>query len=145
MKIPSGVVVPPIIVDTREQLPYTFDEHPTMIQKLDTGDYSLQGFEDDFAVERKELGDFLNCVGQHRERFVRELERGRDLRRLYVVVEATIREIAHELYISKINPNSVFGSVVAWESRNDSIRFLFAGDRELGEKMTRTILFRHYS
>ena len=34
-----------IIIDTREQKPWVFPGHTTAVQKLDTGDYSVEGLE----------------------------------------------------------------------------------------------------
>lgn len=42
-----------IIVDTREQQPWTFEEYVVANKKLDTGDYSIEGLQDFFAIERK--------------------------------------------------------------------------------------------
>ena len=42
-----------IIIDTREQLPWEFGFHTTSRKKLDTGDYSIQGMESIFTIERK--------------------------------------------------------------------------------------------
>lgn len=43
-----------IIVDTREQLPWEFGNHTTSRQKLDTGDYSIEGLEHLLSIERKQ-------------------------------------------------------------------------------------------
>lgn len=42
-----------IIVDTREQQPWTFDNYTTASKKLDTGDYSIDGLQHVLAIERK--------------------------------------------------------------------------------------------
>lgn len=42
-----------IIIDTREQTPWEFGLHTTAHRKLDTGDYSIEGFESILAIERK--------------------------------------------------------------------------------------------
>jgi ERCC4-type nuclease len=42
-----------IIVDTREQMPWEFGLHTTSRTKLDTGDYSIDGFQNLLAIERK--------------------------------------------------------------------------------------------
>ena len=61
-----------ILIDTREQAPFTFqgyevDPEPAT---LPCGDYSLPGFEDRAAVERKKLNDLVGClVGKDRDRF----------------------------------------------------------------------------
>lgn len=42
-----------IIVDTREQQPWTFSNYTTAHKKLDTGDYSIEGLETILTIERK--------------------------------------------------------------------------------------------
>jgi ERCC4-type nuclease len=71
----------PIIVDTREQTPLPFRRFQTRGGALLSGDYSVAGLEQLFAVERKSIGDVVACcVGQNRERFERELHRLRGFR-----------------------------------------------------------------
>ena len=50
-----------IIIDTREQEEYSFSCSSTK-KKLAAGDYSIEGFENRVAVERKSLDDFVNTV-----------------------------------------------------------------------------------
>jgi ERCC4-type nuclease len=72
-----------ILIDTREQEPYTFTgyEAATETATLPRGDYSLPGFQDRAAIERKSLNDLIGCLmGKDRERFERELARGRHYR-----------------------------------------------------------------
>ena len=132
---------PAIVVDTREQAPYTFDR-PTEIRGLKTGDYSIVGLEDTHAVERKEINDFIGCCGKSRDRFERELERSEGMRRLWVVIEGTARDISTGRFRSMIIPESVIGSIVSWENRFDAVRFVFASDRETGKRFTEKLLLR---
>lgn len=134
---------PALVIDTREppDTRYQF-EHPTVVTKLDTGDYSIVGLEGCVAVERKELGDFIGCVGNSRDRFSRELARSNGMRRLWVVIEATLSDIAVGNYRSQINTSAVLGSIAAWENRFDSARFVFAGSRSLGQHFTFRLLTR---
>jgi DNA excision repair protein ERCC-4 len=84
-----------IVVDTREQTPYLFDKADiiTHVDTLPIGDYSIQGFQDRVAVERKTLDDLVGClVGKNRDRFERELQKGRYLDLFVVVVEDTMNE-----------------------------------------------------
>lgn len=49
-----------IIQDTREQCGYDFAKYPEVVCEtgtLDTGDYSLPGFTDKIAIERKTIDD----------------------------------------------------------------------------------------
>src|SRR5260370_30850848 len=79
---------PVIVVDTREQEPLSFHRLKAVCGTLISGDYSVAGLEELFAVERKTVSDLVGCcMGENRERFERELHRLRGFRfkRLLVV------------------------------------------------------------
>ena len=122
-----------IIVDSREQTPFTFHhdkyaEVEVVQGSLDTGDYSLVGLQDKVAVERKSLPDLVACLGRERERFERELQRAAALDAFAVVVEASWQDLATGSYRSQINPHSACQSVLAFSCRY-RVPFLFAGSR----------------
>lgn len=130
-----------IIVDTREQNPFTFsgawyaDKHvETMPGTLSVGDYSLAGLTDRVAVERKELGDLVQCLGRERDRFERELMRAAALDAFAVVIEAPWSDLAGGRYRSQLNPHSACQSILAFAGRY-RIPFLFAGTRQAAEYM----------
>lgn len=62
-----------LIIDSREQAPYDFATYDVDTEPgtLHTGDYSLAGFEDRVAIERKSLDDLIACLCVGRERFER--------------------------------------------------------------------------
>ena len=108
-----------ILIDTREQLPWEFKSIKTSPKALKTGDYSLrfldQDFDNDIALERKTLDDFVGCCGIHRKRFERELERSMEMPHFFIIIEGSWKEIEMGYYHSKINPNSVIGSILSWQ------------------------------
>ena len=56
-----------IIVDTREQTPWEFGFHNTAKRKLDTGDYSMEGYESLFTIERKRsVSEIANNLSENR-------------------------------------------------------------------------------
>jgi ERCC4-type nuclease len=61
--------------------------------KLETGDLALSVIPEGAVVERKTPGDMARCIGADRERFEKELKRGRCLGRMIVVVEGTLANI----------------------------------------------------
>jgi len=78
-----------IIVDTREKHPWTFDGLEgieTISQKLDTGDYAIEGREDLLCIERKESVSEIagNIV---KPRFWNEMERMQDYRWKFLLLE----------------------------------------------------------
>ena len=56
-----------IIVDTREQQPWSFDHHVVSCEKLDTGDYSVRGLENTLCIERKKsVSEIANNITEKR-------------------------------------------------------------------------------
>lgn len=127
-----------VVVDTREQAPWSFDgasvyEGTVVVQgSLQSGDYSLEGFENLVACERKSLPDLVQCLGRERPRFARELERARGLDAFAVVVEGSWQELAQGQYRSQLNPHSACQSVAAFMARM-RVPFWFCGTRAAAE------------
>lgn len=141
-------IIPPFIQDTREQTPWKFG-HQTIIQKLEVGDYSVDGIQDKVCVERKRHEELVNCFcGDNRDRFQRELERGANLHRLHVVVEASFKgviECLYENWPSAMHPAAIRGTIAAWENRYNHVRFWFCGDRETAQTWTEHLLKRAWA
>lgn len=119
-----------ILVDTREQTPWTFEGQGfTLIKRhLDTGDYSIEGLEHSVSIERKSLDDWTGSCIHDRARFYKELERLRSFRFRAVVVEAGIREIMGGHYNSQAHPQAVLG-FVAEVCVQQSVPVYLAGSR----------------
>ena len=130
-----------IIVDTREQKPYTFDcftNVRAIKNKLRFGDYSVKGFEYDIVVERKTLADYIQSITNNRERFIRELvEISKRYLQSAVVVEGNfndiigIRDSSGHSYLENhpgVNPSSLLGTTLSIQC-NLGIPVFFAGDR----------------
>ena len=133
-------VMPRIVVDTREQQPYAFENS---IQKgLKAGDYSLEGFEDSVAVERKSKADAYSSLGVGRERFKREFERLSKYPFAAVVIECSLEDFLNPPPLSKMNPKSAIESLNSW-SIEFGVHVKFAGTRELGMDTTQSYL-RHF-
>lgn len=129
-----------VIQDSREQAPYAFTAPryagtTVEVVMLRTGDYSLHGLMDKVAVERKELGDLVQCLGRERERFERELQRGAALDAFCVVVEASFEDLAKGRYRSQLKPHAACQSVLAFSGRY-RVPFFFAGSRVAAEYVT---------
>lgn len=127
-----------IVIDTREQLPYSF-QFESIRSALKTGDYSLIGLETTIAIERKSLDDFIGCITTGRDRFEKELSRADLLEKFWVVIEANLTSIEKGLYRSKVNPESVLGTLAAWSNRY-KVGFIFADNRISGQKITERLL-----
>jgi ERCC4-type nuclease len=91
-----------IVVDTREQKPFVFRKSKTVEgvvrKKLDVGDYSIEGYEDKIAFERKSALDLCGTAGKGHARFKRELERSKKLEYFGIVVECPFSDMQDECF-----------------------------------------------
>lgn len=133
-----------IVVDTREQNPFDFIRCGCAAERgtLKTGDYSLSGFEDRVAVERKTLTDLIGCFTDGRERFEAELARMREFESCAVVVESPFRALAKGRYRSGMSPFAAVQSVLSM-TQKFRMPFLFAESRVQAEFITFHFL-RHF-
>ncbi|MFW6052967.1 MAG: ERCC4 domain-containing protein [Desulfosalsimonas sp.] len=131
-----------IITDSREQAPYTFDRWQVEVERagLPAGDYSLAGFMDRVAVERKSIDDLVNCLKEkERDRFERELAKLRVYELGAVIVEANLQDLAKGFYKSEMKPHAALQSVTAFYVRY-GVPFLFCGNRAGAEYITYSLL-----
>jgi ERCC4-type nuclease len=125
--------LPTIVIDSREQDPLSFS-FPTITTGLPTGDYSVAGLEDDFAVERKSIPDLVGSLTSGRERFMRELQRllAYPFRRLLVI--GSEEEIAGAKWKhSKANPTAILHSLHAIEARG--VPVVYAANSRLASSL----------
>ena len=132
---------PTIVIDTREQAPLSFTM-PTETGTLVTGDYSIKGLEKFVAIERKSPDDLVGCLknGQ-RERFERELSRGRGLDYFAVVVETDLADLAGGKYRSRMNPKAVVQSLLAFSIRY-KLPVFFCPGRDYAARVTESLLVK---
>ena len=141
--MPKVAPPPTILVDTREQLPWSFSGRlvcdllggpfRTLRGTLHTGDYSVAGIEWRVAIERKSLPDFIACVASgERERFWEELRRLREFEICAVIIEASLLDVEIGAYRSQARPQSVIASALAIVA-DFGIPIWWAGSRESAE------------
>jgi len=131
-----------IIVDTREQAPLKF-ALPSEQGTLTTGDYSIKGLERFVAIERKTPDDLVACLknGQ-RERFERELSRGKGLDYFALVVESELAGLANGRYRSKMIPKAVIQSLMAFSVRY-RLPIFFCPDRDYATRIVESLLTKY--
>jgi len=147
MKFGLGLYILHLIVDSREQAPYTFsgDKYPDLSVEtgtLQTGDYSLSGLTDMVAIERKSLDDLAGSLTTGRERFKRELARSKGLDFFSLVIEADMDQVARHEYRSQMKPKALIQSLFAFQVRYD-LNVIWAGSRERGEYATYSLLQKY--
>ena len=118
-----------IICDTRErdhhvEEYFTEKKIPTIVRKLDTGDYSAQigdlTLERAVAIERKRnLDELCQNMTADRDRFEREFVRAKayGLHIFLIVENATWTDIMLGNYRSKLSSKSLSASIFSWLAR----------------------------
>ena len=130
-----------ILIDTREQLPYEFGI-PSEVGAIPAGDYSIMGLENHIAIERKELNDLIGCLTTDRDRFERELFKGRSLDYFCLVIECSLSDLVNGHYRSKINPKSAIQSLLAFSVRY-RLPIFFCENRKYGSRVTESLLCKY--
>jgi DNA excision repair protein ERCC-4 len=120
-----------LTLDTREPDPWPWERFlppgwSLIREGLETGDVCVARLPDGVCVERKSPPDLAACLGRERERFERELRRGRHCGRLLVIVEGDFDDVARAA--QGMHRNAVVGTVAAWSVRY--CPFIFAGSVE---------------
>jgi len=137
-----------IIVDSREQTPFEYED--SVVKKLDAGDYSVEDYEDEIAVERKGIGDAISSVLQGRVRFEKEWNRAKELKRFFIVIEGTQEMIKKEIirlsYLDNGNPSriernikSVLHTYIHWSAKY-GVPVFFCEGREEARSLTFELL-----
>jgi ERCC4-type nuclease len=142
---------PVVIVDTREQNPFTFAGFTNWIggvvaRALPAGDYSVEGMESLLALERKSLSDLVGSVISGRERFLRECERLAGLPYKAILIEATYEEVNSPYHqYTTAHPNAISGACDAIEARWDIPILYTSSDRDLAERKAASWLSKAFT
>src|SRR4030042_2274498 len=96
--IPRQIPKPTVLIDSREKSPFDFSRFPNWIaevkkQKLNVGDYSVEGMEDLLVLERKTLTDLITTLIQQRIRFFSLCEKMTRYRWRGLLVEASYEDL----------------------------------------------------
>ena len=149
-----------VIKDTREQDGYTFESFTgrytsckgMIVEKLDTGDYSLKGLEDKLCIERKgKVSELAINIGKDKHRFMREMERMKEFKFKFLILEFTLDDVLKfpdgadipEGNISKvkISGNYILKMLLEIQTKYD-IPFYFCENKRNAKTMINSIFKR---
>lgn len=134
-----------ILIDSREQLPFSFSRYEVETEPatLPVGDYSLPGFQDRVAIERKSLDDLVGCLmGENRARFERELSKARHYELFAVVVEAPLSAVFQGRYRSEMKAEAALQSIITFQVRY-RVPFMWCGNRAGAEYVTHGLISKY--
>jgi hypothetical protein len=137
-----------IIVDTREQQPWTFENHAVSNRKLDTGDYSIDGLENILGIERKKsISELANNITESRYQDV--VSRLSQLKYSFLLLEFNLEDVfiypigstvPKRMWSKiKISPAFIIKNILELELSHN-IKVMFCGSSNNAQKMAEYIL-----
>tara|TARA_Y100000389_G_scaffold103441_1_gene100314 strand:+ start:7807 stop:8283 length:477 start_codon:yes stop_codon:yes gene_type:complete len=141
-----------IIVDTREQQPWSFEDYSTSIAKLDTGDYSIEGLEDTICIERKKsVSEVANNITE--SRFKDVINRLKEIKYPFILLEFDLNDVLRYPQGSnvpkrmwskiRISPAFIMKNILDLELKHN-INVIFCGDDASASKLASMIFKRMY-
>lgn len=141
-----------IIIDTREQHPWSFPYHAKAHHKLDTGDYSIEGMQNILCIERKNgIAELANNMTE--KRFKDVINRMSKYKHAYILIECNYdqmmnypigSDVPKKLWNKiKISPAFIMKFITEL-SVNYNINVIFCGNASWAEKTALSIMKRVY-
>jgi ERCC4-type nuclease len=139
---------PVVLVDTREQNPFSFTRFRgwfSGIEKksLSLGDYSVSGLERLCVVERKDLADLVHSLTTERTVFVERLRRMSQYPQRLLVITAALSQVKSPYAHSAASPNRILQSLIA-ALAGLALPFLCVETHELGEEIVASYLYQAF-
>jgi ERCC4-type nuclease len=137
-----------IIIDTREQKPWIFENYETTNAKLDTGDYSIQGMEHLLAIERKRnVSEFANNITE--KRFKDVIDRLNKIPHSFILFEFDMNDIMmfpigsdipKKLWPKiRISPTFILKNIIDLQI-NSKINFIFCSNASNAQTIAASIM-----
>lgn len=141
-----------VIIDTREQQPWEFERVAYANRKLDTGDYSVEGYENLLCVERKKsVGEIATNITE--KRFKDVLERMKQYKYSFLILEFDLEDI-YRFPIGSNIPKRLWNTLrissgfiiknLLEIQLQYGVHVLFCGDASNASKMALTLMKKVY-
>ena len=141
-----------VIVDTREQQPWDFEYVSHANRKLDTGDYSVEGYETLLCIERKKsVSEIANNVTE--KRFKDVIERMKQFKYSFLILEFDLEDIYRYPVGSnvpkrmwnriKIGPSFIIKNLLEMQLKH-GIQVVYCGDAANASKIALTLMRKVY-
>lgn len=137
---------PIVVVDTREQNPFSFARFRGWFagvekRPLKLGDYSVAGLEESCTVERKEISDLVHSLTVDRSVFLDRLRQMSRYPQRLLVITAALSQVKSPYLHSAVSPNKITQSLIAILA-GLQVPFLCVETHELGEEIVASYLYQ---
>mgnify|MGYP001575098059 FL=1 len=134
------IKLPTIIIDTREQKPYTFKGYKVVRKVLKAGDYSMSNRQALVLIERKSLADLYGTLTRKTnfERFIKELEKLKFAKYPFLMLDCSPSHVHTGFSYSMANGGAVLDKLMRICCMY-GVQVIFAGNREMSERLVLSI------
>lgn len=147
-----------VIQDTREKYPWDFSFYNDITverTKLDTGDYSIKGYETEICLERKRsVAEIAINLGKKAKQFEEEFARMATFRYAFVICEFNIEDIErfpvgsdipkYKWKYIRMSPQFILSRLNKW-SETYGIEIIYCGNTSNAEDTAITLLRESYN
>lgn len=137
-----------VIIDTREQQPWQFERTIAEHKKLDTGDYSIEGYEEILCIERKKsVSEIANNITE--SRFKDVISRMNTYKYSFLILEFSLSDIyrypvgsnvpKHMWNKIKISPGFIIKNLLELQIKNN-IQILFCDNPANATKIALSLM-----
>ena len=139
---PKGFV---LVIDTREQRPLCVKVKglTSLVDTVKDGDYTIKGFEDKFAIERKQISDFYSYIGKERNKTTKKIQRLAEFDFAAIVIEATLEDLLTPQLYSSVSPEVARGFLTSINVRY-GIHTFFNRSRDVIERWVLDRAIKYY-
>lgn len=114
------------------------------VRKVETGDYTIEGYEHLIMIERKSKQDLWQTLTSGRPRFMREMDRAKKIPARYIVIEASLGDIQRGSRFSKVRGDFIIASLISLEQKY-GVHVIFASKKKgVAQKYVRKLLEKLY-
>lgn len=114
------------------------------VHRVGFGDYSIEGYESKFAIERKSVPDLFGTLSSRRDRFEAEIKRlHEDCEFACVIIEGDWPQILNWRGHGP-DPKSIHGTIIAWQQRYKGCHWELCPSRAFAEKQAFRLMERFW-
>lgn len=123
-----------IVIDTREKKPIVFPEFINTVKKaLNPGDYSILGYENRIAIERKSIDDYISCANNFRH-LASQLQRLKDIEVKMLLITSSYKQVREKIdnqyFLSSKMTYKKFNGILHYAQRL-GVAFVFIDEEEI--------------
>lgn len=113
------------------------------VEKLDVGDYTVEGLEEVLMIERKTIGDLWGTLGNKKnyERFLREMKRAKDHKLKFLIIEGSLVDVNRGYGYSQVPVENIHAKLISLQVKHN-LHVIFAGRKDNARAYVRRLMHK---